>query len=380
MWHVLDARSIWIKEFAFALNATEATVAWVPKFSRFGLFQKESKEVDLSDPPLRVREFPLQRGYARAPLTWVGDLGGRRVSDLRRYSFDKEPALLVCTTPYYAPVAERWPEPAVYYLTDLTVRYAGVNPVQVRALDRRMCRVAAAVCPNSQRIADYLVAEAGCDPEKITVVPNAARAHSLLPAPLFNPAPLPDEVADLPRPVAGIIGNMAGNLNWHLLETVVRRTPWLSWLFIGPVDMPMEDPAERTIRARMSRMGGRVRFTGARPYGSLRDYARAFDVAILPYRKAEPTFSGSSTRFYEHLAATRPILATRGFEELLHKEPLLRLTDTAEEMTAALEELNRSNFSDGLETLRWTASQDETWDSRAHLVRKAIGMCAAHRN
>ena len=32
-------------------------------------------------------------------------------------------------------------------------------------------------------------------------------------------------------------------------------------------------------------------------------YARAFDVAVLPYRRVEPTYSGSSTRFYEHLAA-----------------------------------------------------------------------------
>src|ERR1035438_206201 len=80
----------------------------------------------------------------------------------------------------------------------------------------------------------------------------------------------------------------------------------------------------------MSR-GGRVVFTGGKRYGDLQAYARSLDVAFLPYqRRKEPTYSGSSTRFYEHLAACRPMISTRGFEELLHKEPLLRLVDRAD--------------------------------------------------
>ena len=56
-----------------------------------------------------------------------------------------------------------------------------------------------------------------------------------------------------------------------------------------------------------------ARFVGRKPYGELASYARAFDVAILPYRLCEPTYSGSSTRFYEHLAACRPMIASKGF-------------------------------------------------------------------
>jgi glycosyltransferase involved in cell wall biosynthesis len=93
---------------------------------------------------------------------------------------------------------------------------------------------------------------------------------------------------------------------------------------------------------------------------------------VLPYRKIEPTYSGSSTRFYEHLAACRPILATRGFEELLHKEPLLRLADSDDQMTAALEELREMNFRDGYEELRRRASQNETWESRAQQMRNSL--------
>jgi glycosyltransferase involved in cell wall biosynthesis len=157
-----------------------------------------------------------------------------------------------------------------------------------------------------------------------------------------------------------------------LLQDVITRTPWLSWAFIGPTDMAVAEPEQSRARAALMARQGRVRFTGYKPYGHLRDYARALDVAVLPYRKREPTYSGSSTRFYEHLATCRPMLATRGFEELLHKEPLLKLTDSTEEMVTALERLHAARFRDGFEEARWKASQSETWEARASAMKEAI--------
>ena len=66
------------------------------------------------------------------------------------------------------------------------------------------------------------------------------------------------------------------------------------------------------------------------------------------------------------------MIGTRGFEELLHKEPLIRLVDTAEEVTALLSEFRRNNFRDGHEELRWKASQRETWENRAATLKRAL--------
>src|ERR1700678_4648880 len=109
----------------------------------------------------------------------------------------------------------------------------------------------------------------------------------------------------------------------------------------------MGDVNQPTARHRLLGAGGRVRFVGPKAYGDLKDYARALDVAILPYRKREPTYSGSSTRFYEHLAACRPMISTRGFAELLEKPPLVTLVDTANEMEEALNALRAEGFTDG---------------------------------
>ncbi len=162
-------------------------------------------------------------------------------------------------------------------------------------------------------------------------------------------------------------------MDWTPLADAVERTKNVSWAFVGPTGMRMPDQVSSELRRSLMKRGGRVRFLGARPYGQLCRYARAFDVALIPYQKAEPRLiSGSATRFYEHLAACRPILASRAHAELLTKEPLLKLVDTGEDVAEEIERLGRNGFSDGLEELRWKASQEGTWKVRArHLIAAA---------
>lgn len=371
IWHVLDVRAIWIKEFASALSKRVPTLGWLPKFSAASLIHNREEEFTCDDLPLTIRSFPLQRGFARFPVNVLAQEKKRIVRRLSERSSSPKQSPLICTSPHYAAVAREWPGPVVYYVTDFFPAYRD-EPEFIRALDQKMCDAATLVCPNSQRIADYLEREALSPPSKIVIVPNATRAANIFARPPTRPSEFPTEIADLPRPIAGVIGNLAENTNWVLLRDAIERTPWLFWAFVGPTEMSIRDAEQLTARTSLMTMRRRVRFIGEKPYSELKDYARAIDVAVLPYMKREPTYSGSSTRFYEHLAASRPILATRGFEELLHKEPLLRLIDTAEELVAALNELRVAKFLDGQEQARWLASQNETWENRAAQMVAAL--------
>jgi glycosyltransferase involved in cell wall biosynthesis len=364
-WHILDTGSIWLKEIACALSSMVPTQNWCPEIRAFGYWEDWERTDQVSDPSIEMIRFPLQRGYARFPVAHLFPFEKVVVARLKRRSAKPELCTLICTTPFYAPVAEQWPGRVVYYLTDLTKEYAGMNANQVIALDRRMCRVAGAVCPNSSRIASYLRNEAGCDPKKVTVVPNATREQNVLDQPLTAPAPVPPDMADLQRPIVGVIGNLAGNMDWLLIADAVDKTKDVSWAFVGPTDMNIPDSVHERARRNLLCRGGRIRFIGPKKYGELCQYARSFDVALMPYRKHEPTYSGSATRFYEHLAACRPILSSRGFHELLTKEPLLKLVDDAEGIAAAVDGLKSTGFYDGVEELRWRTSHENTWSVRA---------------
>ncbi len=371
-WRILDVGSIWMREFASAMAKVQPTVAWWPEMRRFGASEHWERTETLPELQLDTVRFPLQRGYARTPVKQLLPFQGGVLKRLRSRCTVESESPLICSTPFYAPVAERWGGPTVYYVTDLTAGYDGLDAKQVVAMDRRMCKVARAVCPNSRRLAEYLIREAGCAPKKIMVVPNATRESNIAPAPLLTPGPLPAAIGHLPRPVAGVIGNLAANMDWELLEPAIAATPWLTWVFVGPTNMPILEAAGEAARKRVL-AGGLAHFTGPKPYGELQAYARCFDVAVLPYRKKEPTYSGSSTRFYEHVAACRPMVATRGFAELLEKPPLLELVDTPEEMAAALETLRAVNFQDGLEVARWEASRLGTWEERVRTLMGTIG-------
>ncbi|MBE7157975.1 MAG: hypothetical protein INR62_06000, partial [Rhodospirillales bacterium] len=178
-WQILDVGSIWMREFGSAMARVHPTVAWWPEMRRLGAFEGWEREETIPEPFLKVRRYPLQRGYARSPIREVLPFERGLLKRLRAHSKDEERTALICSTPFYAPVAEVWKGPVVYYSTDLTAGYASLDAAQVKVLDKRMCRVATTVCPNSRRIAGYFVSEAGCMPEKITVVPNATRESNV---------------------------------------------------------------------------------------------------------------------------------------------------------------------------------------------------------
>ncbi len=368
MWHVLDVGSIWMKEFTAALSDLVPVKCWAPKIRNFGWWEHWEQEIELPDPRLQITSFPLQRCYARFPVGELLGIGSQVAGRLLRNTPNPRESTLVCTSPFYAPVAERWPGRVIYYLTDLIAAYPGMNRPKVETLDRRMCGVADLVCPNSRRTGEYLRTVGACDPKKLLVIPNATRRRNVLVEPLDQAGPLPMDLKDLPRPIVGVIGNLSYNLDWHLLRDVVEGTPGFSWAFVGPVDMKITNTGQRAARRDLMGHGGRVRFTGAKPYGALCEYGRALDVALLPYLKSEAVFSASATRFYEHLAACRPILSTRGMDELLQKEPLLKLVDNAGAVIAELERLRDIDFRDGYERARWKASTAGTWEARARAM------------
>ncbi len=370
-WQLLQISDALDLEFGSALAETVSVQGWEPRRVYFPWHSDKRAEPRRLGPHFKVSEFSLLRGYATFPMSLLARTGPSVVKQiLSRVTDPASP--LICTVPYFAPVAELWPGPVVYWLTDLIHKYESASGKNIPALDQRMCAAADLVCPNSQRIGNYLMESAHCPAGKITVIPNAVRTANLYDSPPTHPTPLPADL-DLPKgkPVIGILGNQAGNIDWLLLREVVKQTPDFTWLFIGPYTMAIADPAYSQARKDVMEMSN-AHFAGARPYAELGRYARALDAAVLPYRKLEPTYSGSSTRFYEHLAACRPMLATRGFEELTHKEPLLRLVGSPEEMIHELRHLQSMNFNDGHQASRWNASRSATWRVRADTMRGAL--------
>ncbi len=374
MWNLLQFSDSLDLELSTALADSVSVTAWRPQRRLSPPRARISKpSCQVLTPTFRICDFPVMRGYTRFPLSRLVPTDRILLELLLRSTPDPEHSPLICTVPYFAGVAERWPGPVVYWLTDLIAAYSGADRSLVIRSDRRMCQAATLICPNSKRLANYLHHKVECDPAKIHVLPNAVRVQNLTPEPLFQSAPLPAEIAHLERPVAGVIGNMAGNHDWVMLEQLIDRTPEFSWLFVGPTGMPIDEIAQSHARDCVMHHP-RCTFIGNRPYAELVQFSRALDVAVLPYARREPTFSGSSTRFYEHLAACRPMIAFPGVSELLSKQPLVSIADSAQQAASLMADLQLRGFDDGLIEQRWHSARSETWLSRAQSLQQALAV------
>lgn len=279
---------------------------------------------------------------------------------------------VIFTSPHYASVAHAFRDcTTAYYVTD-NFRACFPHEPAIADLEAKLAASVDHVFPNSERIRSFFVNEEMVEKSRVTVIPNGVRSENIPPAPLDTPAEPPAEMPPIQRPWALVMGNLAANTDWTLLEGVIGKTPWLRWVLVGPTDMPCASIEHERIRRQILQSEQNVHYLGWQPPGRLKDFARACDVAVLPYMKREPTYSGSSTRSYEHFAACRPILASEGFAELLEREPLVSICRSTGEVVSALETLKQNGFSDGHEAERWQLAKSSTWSHRASRMLEVL--------
>jgi glycosyltransferase involved in cell wall biosynthesis len=210
---------------------------------------------------------------------------------------------------------------------------------------------------------------------RLSIVPNAVSA-ALIPARCpERPAPLPEGL-DLPRPIAGVLGRVSSRLRLGLLLGLAERLPWLHWLYVGDVEAAELLAADRPVLRQLQRRPN-CTFVGRRPYRALPDFARALDVAVMPYSGRSTNPLGSSVRMFLHLPFGAPIVATRGCLQVEEFSPLVTMCDSAETMAGALEALRGSGFDDGLRQARWQAASMNTWEERASRIAAILARAAA---
>jgi hypothetical protein len=79
---------------------------------------------------------------------------------------------------------------------------------------------------------------------------------------LFEDAAAPSDIADLPKPILGVIGNLSGNMDWILIADFVDKVANASFVFVAPT-MVIRDPARRPVRQNvLARAGASVSQAG----------------------------------------------------------------------------------------------------------------------
>jgi glycosyltransferase involved in cell wall biosynthesis len=171
---------------------------------------------------------------------------------------------------------------------------------------------------------------------------------------------VPEEIANVRKPVVGFSGVMDFRFEADLLYHVAKSLPDFSFILIGP----------DRIGLKQLRSLKNVHKLGMKLPQSLPSYIKAFDVCIIPYHLNEFVLNISPTKLHEYFATGKPIVttdipATREFAEVLY---IARSYDEfVENLRLAVNENN--NF---LVEKRVEIARQNSWGERVETISDQV--------
>lgn len=167
---------------------------------------------------------------------------------------------------------------------------------------------------------------------------------------------IPEEIAQLPKPLIGFHGLLADWVDFELIKKVANHFSQGSVVLIGKITVD----AEKKIRI----LDGlpNVHFLGRKPYQELPAFCKGFDVALNPFEISELTLAANPLKVREYLAAGLPVVST-DIPEVRVLEDCLVAVDHADFIAKIEEALKnpkrREAVSDRIAHESWDAKVDE---------------------
>jgi glycosyltransferase involved in cell wall biosynthesis len=258
---------------------------------------------------------------------------------------------LVMSYPHYLYLHDQLhPDFSVYYNIDDYGLYWPRLARRIRKLECATVRAAdVTVCVSRLRSEELraLVPEAA---GRIHHIPHGTPTSFIARAPLERPAPPPEDLARLPRPVLGYVGSLEDRVDWELMDRISREFPAASIVVVGRVRSHVAEPWWEACARFLSRPN--VHAVGWRPQSELAAYYQTFDVSLIPYRIDHPfNRACNPTKIMDAMGSGRPIVAAAIPECKLHAERF-HVVDDAEAFVGAIREILEHDSDDGRSALR----------------------------
>lgn len=182
----------------------------------------------------------------------------------------------------------------IYQCVDEYSAFSGVKAEAMLNLEEQLLRKSHLVIVSAEPLR---VAKSKINPKTVLVRHGVDYEH--FSKALAEETIVPDEIADLPRPVIGFFGLIADWVDTDLMAEVARRYPQGSLVVLGKAT------TDTTIMNLPN-----VHLLGRKPYADLPAYGKGFDVALNPFRINELTHNANPLKVREYLAAGLPVVST----------------------------------------------------------------------
>jgi len=140
--------------------------------------------------------------------------------------------------------------------------------------------------------------------EKTYFFPNVAD-HNHFSKALSDSCTIPDDIKKIDGPIVGFIGAISSyKLDFDLICSVAKHLPQFSFVFIGKIG---EGDPMTTVNE-LYKIDN-IHFLGPKDYTELPNYLKGIDIALLPNNINQYTTSMFPMKFFEYLAAGKPVVS-----------------------------------------------------------------------
>lgn len=167
---------------------------------------------------------------------------------------------------------------------------------------------------------------------------------------------VPEEIANLPKPVIGFHGLLADWVDFELIKKVAAHFDKGSVVLIGKIAVDAEQ------KVKILNGISNVHFLGRKPYADLPAYCKGFDVALNPFAINELTLAANPLKVREYLAAGLETVSTDIPEVRILQH--CRVGKNHEDFISQIEEAlkdpkPRAEISDAVRHESWEAKVEE---------------------
>ncbi|HLL84720.1 MAG TPA: glycosyltransferase [Longimicrobium sp.] len=250
----------------------------------------------------------------------------------------------------------------IYHCVDEFSAFEDTNGRHIAELEEQLLRKSDLVITSAERLREN---KAKVNPRTVLVRHGVDYDHFVKAC--RAETKLPEDIANLPKPVIGFFGLVAHWVDLEVFEAIAKAHPEGSVAIIGKV-APDVDPSR--LKAFPN-----IHLLGRKPYADLPAYCKAFDVAINPFKWNELTLNANPLKVREYLAAGVPCVSTPLPE--VEKVGLCKLARTPAEFVEKVDEALKEGGGPSID--RAKRIYHESWAAKVDEIRAFVGEAMLRR-